>query len=116
MATAPFVLGRGTGSNPWRETLPYFGTRNRKNLVVEEGTTSPENVQLAMDLPAWKNPTKWIFHNLGNLLRPLESIPATRERCVSDRVASSDNTWRLNIQGKGNHNSSATISSTCVDE
>ena len=25
---------------------------------------------------------KWIFHNLGNLLRPLESIPASRERVV----------------------------------
>ena len=25
---------------------------------------------------------RWIFHNLGNLSRPLESIPATRERVV----------------------------------
>ena len=25
---------------------------------------------------------KWIFHNLGNLLRPLELIPALRERVV----------------------------------
>ena len=26
--------------------------------------------------------TKWIFHNLGNLTRPLESVPASRERVV----------------------------------
>ena len=26
--------------------------------------------------------SKWIFHNLGNLLQPLESIPASRERVV----------------------------------
>ena len=33
-----------------------------------------------MDLPAWKKP-KWIFlHNLGNLLRPSESLPSSRER------------------------------------
>ena len=38
---------------------------------------STEKVPLPMDLPAWKN--KWIYHNLGNLLRPLESIRASRE-------------------------------------
>ena len=35
-----------------------------------------------MDLPAWKNPSWFFLHNFGNLLRPLESIPASRERVV----------------------------------
>ena len=30
---------------------------------------------------AWRKP-KWMFHNLGNLLRPLELISASRERLV----------------------------------
>ena len=34
-----------------------------------------------MDPPAWKE-TNWIFHNLGNLSRPLEFVPASRERVI----------------------------------
>ena len=34
-----------------------------------------------MDPPAWEKP-EWIFHNLGNLLRPLELVLASRERVV----------------------------------
>ena len=33
-----------------------------------------------MDPPAWQEP-KWTFHNFGNLLRPLELVPSSRE-CV----------------------------------
>ena len=44
--------------------------------------TFPEKVPLPRDPSAWRKP-KWIFHNLGNLLRPLELIPASRERAVS---------------------------------
>ena len=41
LATKP--LGRGGTPNPWRKTtLPYCGIRNRKNLVVEEGTILQE--------------------------------------------------------------------------
>ena len=29
-----------------------------------------------------RNPPKWIFHNVGNLLQPLEFVPASRERVV----------------------------------
>ena len=36
------MFGRGTIPNPWRKTLPYFGTRNRKDLVVDEGTLPPK--------------------------------------------------------------------------
>ena len=36
------VYGRGRTSNSWRKTLPYFGTRIRKDLVVEKGARSPE--------------------------------------------------------------------------
>ena len=80
LATVPFILGRGRTPNPWRKTLPYFGTRNRKNLVVHEGTISPETVPLPMGLPTWKKQVD--FHNLGNPSRPLESIPASRQRVV----------------------------------
>ena len=64
--------------------FPFFfwGTRNRKNLVVEEGTKSTEKVPLPLDLPAWKKNPSGFFHNLGNLLRPLESIPVSCERVV----------------------------------
>ena len=54
------MLGRGRTPNPWRETLPS-GTRNRKDLVVEESTTSPEK----------KYHCQWTF------LRESASIPTT---------------------------------------
>ena len=41
-----FVLGRGRTPKPWQKTLPDLGTRSRKNLVVEEGASSPEKVPL----------------------------------------------------------------------
>ena len=39
MATIPFVPGRGRASHRGRKTLPSFGTRVRKDLVIEKGTT-----------------------------------------------------------------------------
>ena len=60
IATVPFVSGCGRASNPWRKTLPYFGTRVRKDLVVEKGTIPHVQVPLPMDPPAWQKP-KWIF-------------------------------------------------------
>ena len=54
MATPPLVYGRGRTSNSWRETLPYFGTRIRKDLVVEKGAISPDKVPLPMNCPAWR--------------------------------------------------------------
>ena len=54
MATVPFVFGRVRASNPRRKTLPYFGSRVRKDLVVEKGTIPSEKVPLPMDPPAWQ--------------------------------------------------------------
>ena len=58
-----------------------FWDRNQEKLVVEKGTILPEKVPLPMDLLRGKKP-KWIFHNLGNLLRPQELVPASRGRVV----------------------------------
>ena len=54
LATIPFLLGRSRAPNACWKTLPYFGTRIRKNLVVEEGTINSEKIPLPMDPPAWK--------------------------------------------------------------
>ena len=59
-------------------TLSYFGTRARKDLVVETGAIPSEKYHCQWTFLRGKKP-KWIFHNLGNLSRPLESIPASRE-------------------------------------
>ena len=68
LATVPFVLGRDRTPNPWRKTLPCFGTRHRKNLVVEEGTISPKKKRgTTANGPSCVEKPKWIFHNLGNL-------------------------------------------------
>ena len=53
----------------------------RKDLVVQQEAIFPKQVQLPMDPPAWRK-AQVIFHNLGNLLRPLELTPASRERVV----------------------------------
>ena len=42
LATTPCMLGRGRAPKSSAEKPSYFGTRNRNNLVVEEGTISPE--------------------------------------------------------------------------
>ena len=52
MATVPFVFVGGRASNPWRKTLPYFGTKVRKDLVVDKGTIPTEKGPLPMDFPA----------------------------------------------------------------
>ena len=57
-----------------------FGTRIRKYLVVEKGTTRSE-VPLPLDPRAWQE-THVDFQNFGNLLCPLELVPASRERVV----------------------------------
>ena len=60
-----------------------FGTRNRKNVVVEENTFFM-NSTTAIGPSCVTNPPKWIFHNLGKLLRPLKLVPASRERVVTE--------------------------------
>ena len=101
MATVPLVRGRGRTSNSWRKTLLYFGTRNRKNVVSEEGAKSPEKVPQPMGLLVWKTPPSGFFHNFGNLVRPLESISVSRKRVVPTE-------WQV----RGDYSSSASISTT----
>ena len=60
----------------------YVGTRIRKEKVVEEGTIPSEKVSLPMDSPLRGRKPKWIFYKFGNLLQPLEFVPASRERVV----------------------------------
>ena len=62
--------------------FPYFGTRVRKDLVVEEGTVLPEKVPLPMDPPTWQETQVDFVHNLGNLLRRKELVPTSREQVV----------------------------------
>ena len=64
-------------------TLPYFGTRIRKDLVVEKRCNISRKKSTIANGPSLRGekPT-WIFHNLGNLLRPPELLPASRERVV----------------------------------
>ena len=84
---------------PWQsikslaENTSLFGTRVRKDLVVEKGAKPSEKYHCRWSakpsekyhcrwtLLRGKKP-KWIFHNLGNLLRPLELAPASRERVI----------------------------------
>ena len=49
--------------------------------MVEEGTISSKKCHCQWIFLRGKKP-KWIFHNLGNLSRPLGSIPASRKRVV----------------------------------
>ena len=60
-ATSTISAWPWQNTNPWRRTLPDFGTRNRKDLVVEEGTISAERVPLPMDLPAWRKTQSGFF-------------------------------------------------------
>ena len=85
-----------------------FGTRNKKNSVVEKGTISPEKVPLPMDIPAWKTPNV-DFSQSWQSVTTVRINPSLAWASGSYRVASSDNTWRLYIQGKGNHSSSTSV-------
>ena len=58
---------------------------------------------------------KWIFHNFGNLLKPLEFVPASREQVIPTE-------WQVQTvlgdctQGKGGFNESATVWAIYADE
>ena len=59
------ILGPGSGKMWWLKKVEHL----------------QKKVPLPMDRPAWKE-SQVDFHNLGNLLRPLELVPASRERVV----------------------------------
>ena len=115
MATIPLVYGRGRTSNPWRKTL-HFGTRIRKDVVVEKGATSQEKSTTANGpFCVARNPSGFV-HNLRNLLRPLELVPASGERVVPTE-------WRVRtvlgdcmLRARVNSNSSASVPAMCADQ
>ena len=59
------ILGTETGRTWWLKKVHYLQKKYHCQWTFMRG----------------KIP-KWIFHKLGNLLRPLESIPVSRERVV----------------------------------
>ena len=54
MATVPSVLGQGGITNSRWYIFPYFSSKIREDLVVEEGTIPSEEVPLPMDPHAWQ--------------------------------------------------------------
>ena len=84
-------------------------------MAVEEGTIPSEKSTTANGPTLRGKKPKWIFHNLGNLLKPLEFVPASRERVVPTE-------WQVRtvlgdcIQGKGDFNSSATVWAIYADD
>ena len=59
----------------------FFGTRIRKDLVVEKVQYLQKKFHCQWTLLRGKKP-KWIFHNVVNLPCPFELVPALREREV----------------------------------
>ena len=109
MATAPFVCGRGRTSNSWRKTLPYFGSRNKKNWVVLKRCNTLQKSTTANGTSCVAKNPSGCFTISANLLRPLELVPASRERVVPRRMASPHVHWRLHIKGKGDSSSSTSV-------
>ena len=59
------ILGPESGKIWWLKKVQYLQNKHHCQWTFLRGKTP-----------------KWIFHNLGNHLRPLESVPASRERVV----------------------------------
>ena len=59
---------------------------------------------------------KWIFHNLGNLLLPMELVPASRERVVPTEWQVRTVLWRLHTKRKSDSSSSTSVSAVCADQ
>ena len=76
-----FLISGGTASNLSRKALPYFGTWVRKDSVVEKYSTSKTSTTANGPSHVQGNPSGF-FHNFGNLLCPLELVPASREHVV----------------------------------
>ena len=57
----------------------------------------------------------WIFHIFGDILQPLEFVPASREGVVAteSQVRSVLGEY---IEGKSGFNSSATVSAICAEQ
>ena len=62
-------------------TLPYLGPESGKIWWLKKVQYYQKMYHCQWTLLRGKKP-KWISHNLGNLLRPLELGPASRERVV----------------------------------
>ena len=61
----------------------FFETRIRKDLVFKKGTIpSEKKYHCQWTFLRGKKPKCFVSHNFGNLLCPLELVPASRERVV----------------------------------
>ena len=86
----------------------FFGTRIRKDLVVQEGTIPSEKVSLPMDTPAWQENQVDLSYVWAISYSHLNSYK-TQLNMSYKQMASPNSSWRLHIQGKGYFNSSATV-------
>ena len=97
MATVPLLYGRGRTSSSWRKTLPYFGTRIRKDLVVEQSAISPEKK---------KYHCQWTLlrGEKPNFSQSRQSLASTGVNTSlawasgSNTTASTHSSWRLHIK------------------
>ena len=82
MATVPLVYG-DVAEHQIHDGKPclILGPETGKNWWLKKGATSPEKYHCQWTILRGKKPM-WIFHNIGNLVRPLEPVPASRERVV----------------------------------
>ena len=81
LATLPFVLGRGTTPNLGGKHFLILGPETGRIWWLKKVQYLQKKYHCHWTFLRGKK-TKWIFHNLGNLLRAPESIPVSRERAV----------------------------------
>ena len=105
MATVPIVFGRGRASILGGKHFLILGPESGKIWWLTMVQYLQKKYHCQWTLLRGKKP-KWIFHNLGNLLRPLELVPASRERVVPTE-------WQVRtVFGE----SSAPVSAICTDQ
>ena len=90
------ILGPESGKIWWLKKAQYFQKKSHCQWT----------------LPRGKKP-KWIFHNLGNLLRRKELVPTSREQVVPTEWQVRTPPCGLPIVSKSDSSSSASI---CADQ
>ena len=95
--------------------LIFLGPEPGKTWGLKKVQYLQKKVPLPVDPPAWRE-TQVDFLKLGNLSRPLELIPASREREVPAE-------WQVRTvlgdcmsRAKSDSSSSTSVSATCADE
>ena len=106
---------------PWQsikslaENIPCFGPESGKIWWLKKVQYFQKKYHCQWTFLRGKKP-KWIFHNLGNLLRPLEFVPASRERVVPTEWQIRRVFWRLYIKSKSDSSSSTSVSAIRADQ